>query len=201
MASATTIIGPADHGRAMSLADFDLAEVQEGHLYELSRGVVAVSEIPNQRHLAQVRAIRWQLWAHATAHPDQVWDIPGGSDCKILLPDWDSERHPDLAVYQSAPPDGRKVWSTWKPELVVEVVSPSSEARDYLEKREEYLDFGIKEYWIVDADKRELLALRRTRGKWKETVVREGDAYETPLLPGFALDFAKVMQAADAARP
>jgi hypothetical protein len=51
-------IGPHDRGRRMSLEDFDHAEGQEGYLYELSRGVITVMDVPNPRHLAQVNAIR-----------------------------------------------------------------------------------------------------------------------------------------------
>jgi hypothetical protein len=31
-------IGPHDHGRRMSLQEFEPVQVQEGYLYELSRG-------------------------------------------------------------------------------------------------------------------------------------------------------------------
>jgi hypothetical protein len=37
-----TIIGPADHGRRMSLDEFDTAVGLEGRLYELSRRVIVV---------------------------------------------------------------------------------------------------------------------------------------------------------------
>src|SRR5205807_8805910 len=50
-------IKPSDHGRRMSLADFEHAETVEGRLYELGRGVIIVSEVPNPPHLAQVTAI------------------------------------------------------------------------------------------------------------------------------------------------
>jgi Uma2 family endonuclease len=40
------------------------------------------------------------------------------------------------------------------PDLVVEVVSPSTEARDRGIKLERYRHFGVREYWIVDADRR-----------------------------------------------
>ena len=33
--------------------------------------------------------------------------------------------------------------------------------RDYVEKREEYLALGVKEYWIVDAGKQQIVILRR----------------------------------------
>ena len=40
-------------------------------------------------------------------------------------------------------------------------MSAGSEERDYVLKKEEYLEFGIKEYWILDPERRELLAGRR----------------------------------------
>jgi hypothetical protein len=58
MLKAAIKVGPADHGRKMSLADFDHAKVQEGYLYELGRGVIVVSEVPKKRYLFQVLAIR-----------------------------------------------------------------------------------------------------------------------------------------------
>jgi Uma2 family endonuclease len=80
---------------------------------------------------------------------------------------------------------------------VVEVISPGSEQRDYVEKREEYLALGIKEYWIVDGYKQQILIVRRVRGKWSERVLGADDIYETKLLPGFRLNCRRVFQAAE----
>ena len=44
-------IGPADHGRRMSLKEFEHAKVQEGYLYELSRGIITLSDVPNRLHM------------------------------------------------------------------------------------------------------------------------------------------------------
>src|SRR5262245_38310383 len=96
-------IGPADHGRRMSLVDFEHVETVEGRMYELGRGVIIVSDVPNPPHLAQVTAIRRQLSAHDLAHPGRIYTITTGSECKILLSHLDSERHPDLAVYTTPP--------------------------------------------------------------------------------------------------
>jgi Uma2 family endonuclease len=190
-------VGPQDHGRRMSLAEFEPAQVEEGHLYELGRGVVVVSDVPKLKHFRQVDAVRGQFMVFKLAHPDRIYAIAAGSECKILLADLESERHPDLAIYLTEPPrQDDEVWAIWIPDIVVEVVSPGSELRDYVEKREEYFDFGVKEYWIVDADKQEVLVLRRSRGEWVERVLRPGDVYETKLLPDSKFDCRQVFEAA-----
>ncbi len=197
MSRTTTIIGPNDHGRPMTLDEFDLAEGVEGHLYELGRGVIVVTDVPGIPHLAQVSALRRQLYAYDAAHPGVIFDIAAGSDAKILVADDQSERHPDLFIYKTSPPD-TDVWSTWIPEIVIEVVSPRSAHRDYEEKPAEYLAFGVSEYWIVDAAKQEMSVLRRSRGQWARSAVKPGDTYQTRLLPAFTLDVAAVLNAAKA---
>ena len=43
-------IGPADHGRRMSLEEFREAEEEEGYRYELARGVLEVTYVPSDPH-------------------------------------------------------------------------------------------------------------------------------------------------------
>ena len=200
MSTVTTKLTPADHGRRMTLAEFEHAEVEEGHLYELGRGVIVVSDVPNPPHLRQVNAIRRQFAAYDLAHPGRIDTLASGGECKILVADQESERHPDLAVYMiPAPLDSSEVWQTWIPEIVIEVVSTDSAQRDYEEKRAEYLAFGVREYWIIDAQRQEMTALRRRAGRWQSNTVPPGGTYRTPLLPGLELNLAPVFDAARAA--
>jgi Uma2 family endonuclease len=193
-------ISPADHGRRMSLADFDHAEVQEGHRYELGRGVIIVSDVPNPPHFAQYNAIRRQLGIYDAAQPGRIHSIGGGGECKILLADLESERHPDLLVYKTPPPAAdEEVWAMWVPEIVIEIVSADSEQRDYVDKRDEYLRFGVQEYWIVDARREQVLVLRRSGGRWAERVLGANDVYRTRQLPGFEFACGPVFEAARAA--
>jgi hypothetical protein len=196
MPKTTTRIGPGDHGHRMKLDEFDAAVVLEGFLYELGRGIVVVTDVPRPKHLRVLNAIRRQFAGHDLAHPGLIDTIAGGGECKILLEAQQSERHPDLAIYLSpAPIEGNAVWGVWIPELVVEVVSPGSEDRDYREKREEYLAFGVKEYWIVDPAKRAVTVLGRQRGRWDERRIGPEGSFETPLLPGFRFECGPVFEA------
>lgn len=108
----------------------------------------------------------------------------------------ESERHPDLAIYKTPPPEEEEIWATWIPELAIEVVSPGSETRDYEEKPPEYLRFGVSEYWVVDAAKEEVLVLRNSGSKWTPRTLKANGLYKTRLLPGFEVDVAKIFEAA-----
>lgn len=201
MSTLTTkrVIGPEHDGQRMSLADFEFADGREGYLYELSRGVVTVIDVPKHRHLAQVNVIRRQLTKYDLDHPGLIDTIASGHECKIPVEGLASERHPDLAIYKTAPPEDvgdAELWAVWIPNLVIEVVSPSSRKRDYEEKPDEYLQFGIQEYWIIDVDKQLMTVLRRSRGKWVEKKVKPPARHATHLLPGFEFDVAAVFAAA-----
>lgn len=200
MSTGLARIGPGDNGRTMSLDDFDHIEVQKGYLYELGRGVIQVSDVPGKRHLAQFRATSRQFNAYDLAYPERIHTIAGGAECKVLISQLQSERHPDLSIYLSEPPEDDDPWSTWIPAIAIEIVSPSSEDRDYREKPEEYLAFGVLEYWIIDADKAQMTVLRRRAGKWQERIVRVPEKYRTHLLPGFEFDLTPVFDAANQVR-
>ena len=193
-----TKIGPTDHGRKMSLKDFEFVETQEGYHYELSRGYITVSQVAKLYHALIIAAVRNQLVVFQIAHPDSIFAILGSADCKLLVREWESERHPDLSVYLTKP-EGRKdskLWRRWLPELVIEVVSERSVDRDYIDKRQEYFDLGIKEYWIVDAKRAQVVVLRRGKSDWIEKRVGPDGVVTTKLLPGFELPFKAIMEAA-----
>lgn len=181
-------IGPKDHGKRMSLDEFDLAEAQEGHLYELNKGVIEVSNVPVPNHGRMVGEIRTQFVLYEVAHPGVIDYMSGGSDAKLLIGESQSERHPDWLVYLTpAPLEGNAAWSVWIPEIVIEVVSESSAKRDYEDKPAEYFEFGVKEYWIVDPLKNIMTVLTRWRGmQWQTKVVKASQKYSTVLLPGFS---------------
>ena len=191
-------LGPSDQGRRMRLADFDEAETEEGCILELSRGIIVVSQVPMPRHALMVDEIRQQIQKYRTANGGQIKLVAGGGECKFFLATWESERHPDIAIYLTRPKGkkDRTLWRTWLPELVIEVVSESSRDRDYTDKRDEYWSLGIKEYWIVDAKLEQVLLLRRGKSDWIEKTLGADDAIESKLLTGFKLPCQAIFEAA-----
>jgi Uma2 family endonuclease len=184
MATITRRIGPADHGHRISLDEFVEADFQDGWLYELARGVIDVTEVPSPRHGQIVRRVARLFILYEEANPGTITYGAGGGECRLRLPGMQSDRHPDQAIYLDPEPPGPNPWASWIPHIIVEVVSKGGERRDYIEKREEYLQIGVREYWILDPARQELLVLSRAGDVWLERVVPLGAVYQTPLLPG-----------------
>ena len=86
-------------------------------------------------------------------------------------------------------------------DLVVEVVSPDNPGRDLVDKRFDYAEVGIPEYWIVDPRDETVTVLTLKGGEYAEQgVYARGGSAVSPLLEGFAADVASVFDAAQAGR-
>ena len=80
------------------------------------------------------------------------------------------------------------------PLLVVEVVSPGQENRDYRYKRSEYAARGIAEYWIVDPLQQKLTVLEWIEGFYEEQRYIDNESIISPLLGNLELTTAQILQ-------
>jgi len=107
----------------------------------------------------------------------------------------DTIREPDIVAMldKHDPRAGERLFEG--ADLVVEVVSddPDGHRRDYEEKRQEYAQAGISEYWIVDPTELRITVLALNDGKYVEhCVAGDGEVATSALLPGFQVEAAKV---------
>src|SRR6266849_2549289 len=73
------------------------------------------------------------------------------------------------------------------PTLAIEIVSPDSVARDYVQKRAVYEQAGVGEYWILDPDEGRVTFLVLQDGRFEQVFPRENIIHCT-VVPGFYLD-------------
>ena len=79
------------------------------------------------------------------------------------------------------------------PDLVIEMLSPSTEQRDLTIKRERYAMFDVKEYWLADPIAKTITVLRLRNGAFEQAgVYTAGTVLETPLLPGLQVNVSAV---------
>jgi Uma2 family endonuclease len=185
----TTRIGPEMHGMKISLEEFAPAETEEGYIYELEKGIIVV-DVPRLPHSVVVRRIKKALERYDESNPGSIVHLAGGIDSVIRLPGMESERHPDITLYQTSPTDPENPWDDWTPDVVFEVVSRSSVERDYQIKRDEYLRAGVRVYCIIDPQARTALVLSRKGDTWWETRLAANATLTLPTLPGFSLSLA-----------
>jgi Uma2 family endonuclease len=192
---AKLVLGPRLAGTAMTPEEFDAVdEYDEDYCYELINGVLIVVPIPLGEETGPNELLgRWLLEYQEQAQ---------GSVLDATLPQQyvRTPAHRRLA--------DRVLWTGLGrmpnrrrdlPTLVVEFVSAArrDRQRDYVDKRREYMEAGVAEYWIVDRFRRTLTVVRNQPGGPQDLVVQENETYRPLQLPGFELPLARLLAVAD----
>ncbi|NES20801.1 MAG: Uma2 family endonuclease [Symploca sp. SIO3E6] len=87
------------------------------------------------------------------------------------------------------------------PQLVVEVVSPyrsqkdENYKRDYVEKRQQYENRDIPEYWIIDPQAQLVVVLLLINGRYQATEFSGNQRIISQIFPKLELTAAQVLQA------
>jgi Uma2 family endonuclease len=80
------------------------------------------------------------------------------------------------------------------PDLVIEVLSPSTKSRDTRLKHDLYERVGVREYWVVDPEQNMVEVYRSDAGSFEPTIkIARQDVLTTPLLPNFELPLDRVL--------
>jgi len=82
------------------------------------------------------------------------------------------------------------------PDLLVEILSPTTATIDRRVKHSLYERVGVPEYWIVDPERNSVQVFRLSGGRYAEALeLGPGDRLETPLLPGLSIPLSDVFPA------
>jgi Uma2 family endonuclease len=94
-------------------------------------------------------------------------------------------RLPDIFfVRQEREGNFSKTYLEGAPDLIVEVVSPDSESRDWREKYLEYQESGVAEYWVIDPNSAHAEFYGLKDGKYQTLEVKQ-DFFHSLVLKGF----------------
>lgn len=160
----------------------------DGKRYEIIDGVLYVSPAPVPLHQRVLRELFRVLDGHVRRHRlGEVFFAPIG----IVL-ETPSAVQPDLvfiAEHQGDIVREKAVFGA--PDLLVEVLSPSSARRDRSLKRRTYERCGVGNYWVLDPRRRRLEAWRLEDGAYVVEADLRGDTRFRPsLFPRLAIRLA-----------
>ncbi|MEQ1826433.1 MAG: Uma2 family endonuclease [Pirellula sp.] len=184
-------LGPGAAGVRLSADEFDHALFEPSWRYELIHGVLVVSPatLPQERGPNQLLGAWLLNYKEKDEHGQLLDDTLPEHDIHVGT----QRRRADRVIWAGL---GRQPRVDETPTIAVEFVSEGKKnvLRDYQEKRYEYRDCGIQEYWIINRFERTMTVCKLDG---TEFVVREEDTYCTPVLPGFELPLSKLLAAAD----
>ena len=172
----------------------DFVALDEDDLRELIDGELVEVEVPTARHEDIVALLAYFLTAWAEAgHGGRA----RGSGYKVRV----SERRgvmPDLQFYRrgnDAARDQDAGLVRGQPDLVVEIVSPSSRRYDRVTKLRWYAQLGVPEYWLVDPETQTLERLVLREGVYViATALADGEVFRPESFEGLELPLAKLWE-------
>ncbi len=185
---------PYSAGLRMTAAEFDKADFEDGWRYELIRGILVVSPIPLENERDPNEELGRLLRNYQEDHPD------GKALDKTLfehtIVTGENRRRADRVIWAGL---GRRPNRDDVPTIIVEFVSLGKRnwLRDYVEKKDEYLALGVREYWVFSRFERDLTVFSRPGKRERKRLIKEKETFATPILPGFELPLRKLLSLAD----
>ena len=146
--------------RLFTYADYQAWELAEGERYELIYGEAFAMSAPGERHQLLLGELFSQFHAYLRGKPCKVF--PALYIVRLFYEQDDSDDtvvQPDITVVC----DEKKRSSEGcrgAPDLAVEILSPSNSAVEMQRKLTLYRRAGVREYWIVDGENKELTVYR-----------------------------------------
>ena len=168
----------------------DYAKTPEWERWELIDGVLIMSAAPNLMHQKTQTRLGTPISVFVTQNQLGEFYFTATdvvlSDTTTLQPDLAFVSNERLHIETPANIQGA-------PDLVVEILSPSTTSRDWRDKMDLYATHGVPEYWVVDPVGNMLWQFRLSDGKYAlHATFGEDDTLTTPTLEGFSLPMGEV---------
>ena len=174
---------------AVRLTYEDYANMPDDERYELINGELIMTAAPNEPHQEISMLLGWQFIPAVRRGLGRVYAAP----FDVVLSDHDVVQPDLLFVLKENAHIITRANIQGAPDLVVEILSPSTSRRDWNEKRDLYAKYGVGELWIADPDERVVwvMALRdgeyEVVGKYEDT-----QTFSSPTLAGVTIDLREV---------
>ena len=184
---------PTEARIPMSYAEF-LAHVDESTHAEWVNGEAIIFMPPNTRHQRMVNFLHLLIGFYLqVVRAGELFIAPYAMQVNAS----GSVREPDLlfVAHEHAERIGEQRLNG-AADLVIEVISTESAARDRADKFYEYQAAGVREYWIIDPRPGVARAdfwVRDARGSYQPVPIDQHGIYHSTVLPAFKLEVAALL--------
>lgn len=179
----------AQEDKGYTYADYCVWD--DGERWELIEGVpYAMSPAPTPAHQGISGNIHNQLYNFLKDKPCKLFTAP--FDVRLNADDDDNTVvQPDLVVICDRSKIDDKGCSG-APDMVIEILSPSTVRHDRIVKLELYRHAGVREYWIVDPDTKTAQVCTLENGRYFVKGYTDADTAPVSVLPGCEINLRDV---------
>jgi Uma2 family endonuclease len=172
----------------------DLRELPEdGRRYEVIGGELYVSPAPTTKHQFVLGHVFALLYRAQEAGYGMAWTAP----LEVLLDEENAVQPDALFVTRERAAIVREDGVRGVPDLVVEVLSPGTRARDLGVKLRLYMRFGVRTYWAVDPEAETVAVFRPDgSGGYTQTLLGPEEELGCELFPGVTVRVARLFAGA-----
>ena len=164
----------------------DYLHLPEDKRYELIEGDLYMVPSPNINHQSILRDLGTLLLDHVRRNNLGVVLY---APCDVVLSDEDVVQPDILFVSKGRRSIIKEQCIKGAPDLVIEILSPSTAERDLSIKKKLYFKFGVKEYWIVDVEAKNVEVMIMGDDNFETfRVFSEGSSLKSPLLKDLNID-------------
>ena len=180
----------ANPKQAVKLTYEDYSKTPEDERYELIDGELIMAPSPNRAHQTVQAKLGSAL--HARVQAEDLGEF-FFTPFDVVLSMYDTVQ-PDLIFVSNENADViTDANIRGAPDLVVEIISPSSTARDWVVKRDLYARHGVKEYWVIDPVERTVWTMiLDDRILELAATLREGDTLSSETVSGFSVNVSDI---------
>jgi Uma2 family endonuclease len=168
----------------------------DGKRYELIDGeVYMMSPAPSINHQRISSGLSSQLYNFLKGKKCEVFPAPFDVRLNADTED-DTVVQPDISVI--CDPDKIKDGKTCQgaPDMVAEILSPATAHRDRIDKFKKYLEAGVREYWVIHPEQRNVLVYLLKDGQYVCQAYSDTDTISVSVLEGCRINMAEVFQPA-----
>jgi len=168
----------------------DYLQLSDDKRYELVEGELFLVPAPSLYHQRIFKKLGMRLATYVERnHLGEVFFAPCDvlfSDINVVQPDLLFVASERMRILTEANIQG-------SPDLVVEILSPSTGQRDLGIKRNLYAKYGAREYWIVDPDGKTVEVLSWTETGYRtEAIVTQTGRLSTSIFPDLHLNLSEI---------
>ena len=170
----------------------DYLKIDDNNRYEIYNGELLMVPAPLTDHQEISRNIGFLIWSFVKQKGGgNVFNAP----VDVVFDD-DEVFQPDIVFIKSENQHiiGKSAIKGI-PDLIVEIVSPSSTFYDTVEKKEVYGKYGVKEYWIIFPDEKVIEVFTLEKGEYTEFCKSKKEGIvKSKILEGLEIDSKDVFE-------